>query len=253
MLSALFHKAAELQQTGDDEQKAGVSLFRHALSRFVTMGSPLDKVAFLFKKRSLVPWPDTGRRALLIDGETLASKDPAETEWWVNFYHVLDPVSGALDSSFICGDQPPTNIHIRSGLLPGFAHVAYWKDRTALRFILGRTYGTDYLRDKEYRPWSPAVLSALAAMAYLAWAFLLVGAAYALFRLGTRSSAQGVKSGAQVAYRLAPRGGAALEPRHLRPDPCCFWRKRFSWSRTGVVFCRRERVSQETMRGRYGE
>lgn len=194
VLSALFRRAVELESTGDDEQKAGVALFRRALNRFVTMGSPLDKVAFLFKDKSLRPWPDAKdksrpwpdarHRGLLIDGETLESKEPAETEWWINFYHVFDPVSGALESPFICGSQPPSSIHIGSGWIPGFAHLAYWKDRTTLRFILGRTFGTDYLRDKEYRPKAPMVLSALAAIGYSTWAAILFGALYALYRWG---------------------------------------------------------------------
>lgn len=57
LLSDLLHRAAALEQNGDREQKAGVRRFRKALRRFVTMGSPLDKVAFLFGKRSLRPWP----------------------------------------------------------------------------------------------------------------------------------------------------------------------------------------------------
>jgi hypothetical protein len=184
VLSALFSKAAEIEQRGDAEQKEGVSVFRHTLCRFVTMGSPLDKVAFLFKRKSLIPWPNPQRRSLLIDGETLADKDPAETEWWINFYHVLDPASGALDSPFICGAEPPSNIHIRSGFIPGFAHIAYWKDPSALRFILGRTFGPEYLRDKEYRPWSPTLLSALAGMAYFTWAAVLFSAVYGICRWG---------------------------------------------------------------------
>lgn len=184
VLSALFHKAGELDGSGDVEQKAGVELFRQALCRFVTMGSPLDKVAFLFKHESLRPWPDASRRALLVDGETLSSKEPAETEWWINFYHVLDPVSGALENPFICGNQSPSNIHIRSGLIPGLAHVAYWTDPATLRFILGRAYGTGILHDKEYRPWPPWVLSALAVMGYFTWATTLFGAVYALYRWG---------------------------------------------------------------------
>lgn len=182
VLSALFHRAAELERTGDDEQQAGTALFRRALSRFVTLGSPLDKVAFLFKHKSLRPWPTLQRRALLMDGETLFSKEPTETEWWVNFYHVLDPVSGALESPYICGNQPPSNIHIRSGFIPGLAHVAYWKDRTTLRFILGRTFGSAHLKDKEFRPWPPVVLSALAAIGYFTWAGILFGAVCALYR-----------------------------------------------------------------------
>lgn len=196
VLSALFHKAAALESTGDNKQKAGFARFRDSLSRFVTMGSPLDKVAFLFKEDSLHPWPSaTPRRALLSSGEMLkrklpAKKDPTKTEWWINFYHVFDPVSGALQNPFICGTQPPSNLHIgfRSGFLPGLAHVAYWKDPTTLRFILARTFGATYLRDQEYRPWSPTALTALAAMGYITWAAVLLvtllGSVYALYRWG---------------------------------------------------------------------
>ncbi|MFZ1144695.1 MAG: hypothetical protein WB359_13140 [Bryobacteraceae bacterium] len=184
VLSALFHRAGKLELTGDDEQKAGVERFRRTLSRFITMGSPLDKVAFLFRKKSLCPWTRAGRRALLSSGERLAGEEPGsdKTEWWINFYHVLDPVSGALQSPFICGNQPPSNIHIRFWLMPGLAHVGYWTDPTTLRFILGRTYGTAFLKDQEYRAWSPWVLSALAVIGYFVWAAILCGFGYAFFR-----------------------------------------------------------------------
>jgi hypothetical protein len=184
VLSALFHKAKELKDHGDAEQKKGVALFKEALCRFVTMGSPLDKVAFLFKDKSLRAWPSKQHRALLAAGEKVTVDKPSETEWWINFYHVFDPVSGALESPFICGQQPPSNIHIRSGFIPGFAHSAYWKDIGTLRFILGRTYGPGVLRDKEYRPWRPWVLSGLAALGYLVWAVALFGAVYALYSYG---------------------------------------------------------------------
>lgn len=179
-LSNLLSKAAELERSGDDEQKAGVDLFRRALSRFVTIGSPLDKVAFLFKER-IRPWPTAMRRGLFLDGETVTRKDPDETEWWINFYHVLDPVSGSLESPLICRDQRPSNIHIRSGLIPGLAHTAYWSDPSVLRFILGRTYGTGFLRDREYRPQSHTTLKALAVTGYFVWALLLFGLAYGLY------------------------------------------------------------------------
>lgn len=184
VLSALFDKAEKLEAAGDAEQREGVKLFRQALSRFVTMGSPLDKVAFLFKNKSLRPWPGVRHRALLTRGEFLTSDDPNETEWWVNFYHVLDPVSGVLQSPFLCGEQPPSNIHIKSGFIPGLAHVAYWNDPSTLRFILGRAYGPKLLRDKEYTPWPPRVLSALAAIGYFVWAAILFGVVYGLFSYG---------------------------------------------------------------------
>lgn len=209
VISALLQKADKLKCTGDAEQRKGVKLFRKALCRFITMGSPLDKVAFLFKEKSLRPWPIAGipantgkpgettgestrkpRRAQFIGGETPAGKvkKRTETEWWINFYHVLDPVSGTLENPFICGDQPPLNIHIRSGVIPGLAHVGYWRDASTLRFILGRTYGKDFLWDKEYRPWRLGVLRALATAGYFVWAAILfgipIGAGYALYKYG---------------------------------------------------------------------
>lgn len=185
VLSDLFHRAASLEQSGDADQQEGVRRFRKTLARFVTLGSPLDKVAFLFKRRSLNPWPAGPRRAFLIDGETIEKDDPPEKrEWWINFYHVLDPVSGALSNSLICGDQPPSNFHIKSGLLPGAVHVAYWKDLSTLRFILGRVYGAKHLQDQEYKPWPPFTLGILALVGYVVFAVLLTGGAYAVIRWG---------------------------------------------------------------------
>ncbi len=68
VLSALLHKAEDIKSSGDAKQKAGVALFRRALCRFVTMGSPLDKVAFLYRDESLRPWPGERHRELLVDG-----------------------------------------------------------------------------------------------------------------------------------------------------------------------------------------
>jgi hypothetical protein len=202
VLSALFHKAKNLETEGNDVQKAGVTRFRGALHRFVTMGSPLNKVAFLFNRDSLCPWPNTEqqsssgddatRRGLLDGGEAVENdgqkaNDPAMTEWWVNFYDVFDPVSGALVSPIICGSQPPLNIHIRtawSAWIPGFAHLAYWTDPTALRFILARTYGPKFLRDRKYRQQSFWSLYTLGIMGYFVWATILGGIVVALFRFG---------------------------------------------------------------------
>ncbi len=66
--------------------------------------------------------------------------------------------------------------------------MAYWKDPSTLRFILGRTFGPAYLKDKdnEYRPWSPLTLGALAVMGYFTWVIVLFGtlfiAVYGLYR-----------------------------------------------------------------------
>lgn len=185
VLSDLFHRAASLEQSGDTVQQEGVRRFRKTLVRFVTLGSPLDKVAFLFKDQSLTPWPAGPRRAFVIDGETLKKDDPPETrEWWINFYHVLDPVSGPLSNPLICGEQPPSNFHIKSGLIPGAVHLAYWLDGSTLRFILGRAYGAKHLQDQEYKPWAPLILGVLALVSYVVYAGLLLGGAYAVIRWG---------------------------------------------------------------------
>jgi len=192
VLSDLFRHAAELEKTGDQKQRHGIKLFRHRLRRFVTLGSPLDKFAFLFEG-ALRPWPKGSRSKLLEEGtgDTVEAekgkkdkKSVKPVEWWVNFFHVLDPVSGVLRNFRIKGgkDQPdPINIQLRGLIkIPGAVHVAYWNDRDVLRYILGRTYGTAHARDRDaprYVRWK-VLLNAYAG--FLIWAALIVGSAGAI-------------------------------------------------------------------------
>lgn len=175
VLSDLFVRMVEFERNGDKQQQEGAKKLRNALRRFVTLGSPLDKIAYLFPE-SLRPWPSEDRQELIEGGET-PTKDREKREWWINFYHVLDPVSGALSSSFISGKRPPMNLHIKLPALPGLAHVAYWTDSGVLRFILSRAYGREFLQDREYRP--PSTLSAMiySLVGYVAWTLSLFGAA----------------------------------------------------------------------------
>ena len=154
----------------------------------------MDKIAFLFKDNTLRPWPsgkdgNIQRRSLLkTDGEfDKTEKDKSENhkkgEWWINFYHVLDPVSGSLSAKFICGDNPPYNYHLTSGWIPAWTHAAYWKDKRMLRFILGRAYGSDYLEDKYFKPWPGFLKILLAIISYLFWGALLLSIIYALVYL----------------------------------------------------------------------
>lgn len=187
VLSDLFHRALYLGDKGDALQKEGVCRLRGSLRRFITLGSPLDKVAFLFAKKqrdgkddtrraAIRPWPKGDRRAWLEGGEIFQPGQPEEEqEWWVNFYHVGDPVSGPLNNPIICGTNPPANYHIGPWHIPGYAHVAYWGDTKTMRFVLGRTYGYQYMPDEKYVPMSPAALTLLAALFYFVWAFLLSG------------------------------------------------------------------------------
>ena len=188
VLAKLVEEAVILEKEGDAEQQKGVALFRECLARFVTLGSPLDKIAYLFRGR-LRPWPRVKESTAdnPHEEEHFVNRDEffnqaddfkgwlvgEHKEWWINFYHVLDPVSGSLDSQHICGDKPPANFHARSCLIPGVAHVAYWKDLATLRFILSRAYGRTELRDKPISDWPSWLLTLLAAGAYLVWAVLM--------------------------------------------------------------------------------
>ncbi|MEJ2720577.1 MAG: hypothetical protein P8181_05480 [bacterium] len=48
-----------------------------------------------------------------------------------------------------------------------------------------RTYGTEFLRDREYRHWPGALLAALAALTHLMWGAILIGIIWLLYRAVT--------------------------------------------------------------------
>jgi len=173
VLSDLFSRAEELQTRGTSKQKEGVRRFREALSRFVTLGSPLDKVAYLFGTGSLRPWPKGDREKLVNHGDTIQQN--GRKEWWVNFFHVLDPVSGALSSSLICGKRAPINVSIGPFGIPGVAHLAYWTDSTTLRYILSRVFGRRFMPDKEYGSTRAGFSTFSALIGYVAWTLIIVG------------------------------------------------------------------------------
>jgi hypothetical protein len=199
VLSDLFYRADEIEKKGTKQQQLGVKKFKAALRRFVTFGSPLDKFAALFPK-TLRPWytestepamsvksfnpidrtkllPYTGD--ILEEATTSIKIEPTnKREWWINFYNVLDPVSGALNNRKICGNVAPVNIHSFSGLtavIPGIAHISYWSAVKMLRYILGRTYGKSYLHDKDVKATSAIIRTLLAIVGYLVWIVLIFG------------------------------------------------------------------------------
>jgi hypothetical protein len=173
VLSDLLHRSAEIlgaklepdapaaERARLEEQKQGAERFRASLEHFVTTGSPLEKVAFLYPE-ALRSWPTGEGRAPF---------------HWVNFHSLLDPVSGRLGSERLCGEHVPTNYPCRSGWIPGLAHLAYWTDSTILRFIVSRTYGKDVLPDQPDRHYSALWHYPLAVGAYLIWFGLLFGMA----------------------------------------------------------------------------
>lgn len=183
VLSDLFARARELEKTGDAKQKAGVKRFRTSFRRFVTLGSPLDKVAFLFGERSIRSWEPEDRLApwdpsSADDARRRRDSGDLTWDWWVNFYHALDPVSGALSNELLCGDYPPRNYHIGLARLPGLAHMAYWRDVNPLKHILGRVYGKEILADEPLREWGAGTRTLVAMLGYFVWAGFIVGAAW---------------------------------------------------------------------------
>lgn len=213
VLSDLFARAEELSKTGTEDQMRGVELFRTSLRRFVTLGSPLDKFAYLFE-HSLRPWPtkkEKERSQLLdesgddefsedaVDGKLRSwlggllggtgSEHPAKRvsrgrEWWINFYAVLDPVSGALGHAAksrtkFYGGKAPLNVHIKGwrAWVPGWAHQAYWSEPEVHRYVLSRVYGNENLPDQAFQRSSSRTVGSKA-VGYVVWGFLLYGAVF---------------------------------------------------------------------------
>jgi hypothetical protein len=181
VLSDIFHRAAEVEISGTAAQKKGVERFRKSLRRFVTLGSPLDKFAILFPE-TMRPWPEAAKKDFLeTNGDTIAKSseiNAGKHGWWINFYHVLDPVSGSLDHPLICDSYPPLNIHSdwkSLSLIPGLAHSSYWKAVKVLRFMLARTYGKEYLQDEDIEFHSSGNRIWFAIIGCFIWAFLLYG------------------------------------------------------------------------------
>jgi hypothetical protein len=187
VLSDLFARASDLESSGDDLQKEGVQRFRSSLRRFVTMGSPLDKIAFLFGADALRPWTEADRlcfwdHSRFEDVKARIQSGKNNIDWWVNFYHVLDPISGALSNKDVCAGRPPRNFHTSFWRLPGLAHISYWGDTLPLRYILGRIFRRKFLRDKPFRPQKAILLTLYAIVGYFVWAGVIVGAVYLIVK-----------------------------------------------------------------------
>ena len=155
VLSDLLCRADQLAKTGTPQQKGGVTKFYDSLRRFVTIGSPLDKIAILFGTNVIRPW------------QTLFPRPAAN--WWVNFYHVLDPVSGPLSHPLICKIQEPLNYHIGFWAIPALAHIKYWKDKITLRYLLSRLYGRTILNVESLKSRSPLTVKLFAVAGYCIW------------------------------------------------------------------------------------
>lgn len=180
VISDLCTRALDLKKTGTKEQKDGVNRFFKRLYRFVTMGSPLDKFAFLFEG-SLRPWPEKAKDFIGNPGKAKRSAN-LFAGFWVNFYSVFDPVSGVLTNRETYNGFAPRNFHIRSwrGGIPGWSHSGYWRDQFTLSYILTRTFGKKTLLYKSFKPWPTWLKRAIVIAGFLGWFGLVGGTLYLL-------------------------------------------------------------------------
>jgi hypothetical protein len=101
----------------------------------ITLGSPLDKVTFLFEERTpdrnliqreiLANLHSFKKRKLKIDQQIMDIRDPFQQKLdvrWVNFYHLKDRIAGHLDAF-----TPVENVPCEE-TVPGIGpHSCYWQ------------------------------------------------------------------------------------------------------------------------------
>jgi len=105
----------------------------------VTLGSPLDKIAFFFAERTpeenfiqrgiLAHFHNFRRRKLKIDRHFKDIEDPFQKKLgtrWLNIYHEKDRISGHLDAYYLA---PKDNVPCKK-TIPGVStHSCYWQLR----------------------------------------------------------------------------------------------------------------------------
>ena len=128
-----------------------------ALTRFVTIGSPLDKVCFLYAKRKrdtkgknlvLRKWPEVYLPGQLLDLRKLSKcmpSDDKQDSWWTNIFYGSDPVSGPLDTieEFLGVDKNQSLIQNVSSFglrAPLASHTGYWNDTGTVSKVIAQAY-----------------------------------------------------------------------------------------------------------------
>ena len=145
VISDILQQCLQMRKAGGDKEKASIYI-ENSLQSFVTLGSPLDKIAFLFGDRVLRKWPMEylpGGKFDLWKGQ-----DGQARAFWQNFHYTSDPVSGRLDS-FHAGNPDRNlvqNLHPAGRRFWGLSHTAYWKDKHILARILHLTFGSPYVK-----------------------------------------------------------------------------------------------------------
>jgi hypothetical protein len=184
VISDLLFRCKELRQKAGVDDKDGLSKkadrVEKGLYRFYTMGSPLRKIIWMFPG-VLREWPHQylAERILKTKGE----------QWWVNFRHIWDPVSGYLPGSRFFPEL--TDVHSSKLLtLPGYTHISYWHTSALCQYILAQTHpetpGAPQVHLPKWPQWTLVKvawhLSMLVFFAAVCWVLLRV--AYSLAGFG---------------------------------------------------------------------
>ena len=133
-LRAKMDKPMEAFTFHEQALQKNIEKVEQGLHRFVTIGSPLEKIAFLFPG-VLRPWPESHLQKFAQDNNR---------SWWINFFHIWDPVSGRLGNPAYFGAA--RNAHGRLWRAPLWAHVSYWQDKKILTYMITRAYGAKTLK-----------------------------------------------------------------------------------------------------------
>ena len=111
------------------------------LHRFYTLGSPLRKIDWLFPN-NMRPWPAEYLEDHILPNKNLPTNKhgkPDASQWWLNFRHIWDPVSGPVNRSEMfhwAGDWHSPEVFT----FPGVAHVGYWHTNAITKYILAQTH-----------------------------------------------------------------------------------------------------------------
>jgi hypothetical protein len=105
---------------------------------FLTFGSPLDKVAFVFAQRGDAHSEARGRLAE-VRQPLIKSYDPFRKIPWVNVYAKRDIIGAPLN--FFDEESPPANLGVVNtldpdALIPLVAHGEYWDNETVFQHLL---------------------------------------------------------------------------------------------------------------------
>lgn len=132
----------------DSERYQNARRVENGLESFVTLGSPLDKVRFLFPE-VLRDWP----QEYLPGGvRSLWGRPERPVIFWENFHYTSDPVSGRLDGfTYLAQDTKQArnlvvNWHTAGWRIPGLSHLNYWRDSSVLARVLHLTFAP-YVKD----------------------------------------------------------------------------------------------------------